>query len=550
MRLDRLIAGLPLSLQSGEGSLDITGLTDDSRQVQPGFLFIARPDPAGGPGGLAFAAQAVAAGAVALVCGAGQHPADAAGAAVVEVDAAVPFDQSIGGHLANTFHGNPLAQLKVLAVTGTNGKTTCATLTQQLVNGRGVKCGMVGTVAIDCGHGPKPAALTTPGAVELVECFARMVQNGCQACVIEASSHALDQGRVGMISFAAAAFTNLTGDHLDYHGTMEKYGVAKKKLFDGLRPAATAIVNGADAWADRMLADCRAQIQWRAGSLAEQLQDTQRDVSCERGESGEEDATGGMPLCFEPGCGELPVWVSFVASVRTTAGTQAVFSGPWGEADAFLPLAGDHNLMNALQAAALAHAVAPVQGTGLAAQIGALQPVPGRLEAVGPAWPAPLVRHDGLPAVLVDYAHTHDALDRVTEALRPLVEHAKGDLILVFGCGGDRDRTKRAKMARVACARADRVVITSDNPRTEDPQAIITGILTGVAEDYQSKVQVMADRAEAIALAVAVAKPNDTVLICGKGHEDYQIIGKTKHHFDDREQAAAALARRLAGGAA
>ncbi len=548
MRLDRLIAGLPVSLGSGDGSLDITGLTDDSRQVQPGFLFIARPDLAGGPGGLAFAAQAVAAGAVAVVCAAGARPAGISGAAVLEVEAGTPFDQAVGGQLANIFYGNPLAQLKVLAVTGTNGKTTCATLTQQLLNARGVRCGMVGTVAIDCGLGPKPSALTTPGSVELIACFAEMVQNGCTACVIEASSHALDQGRVGMISFAAAAFTNLTGDHLDYHGTMENYGLAKKKLFDGLRPAATAIVNGADAWAERMLADCRAQTQWRAGSLAEQLQDTQRDNACERGESGEEDATGGMPLCFEPARGELPVWVSFVASVRTTAGTQAVFCGPWGEADAFLPLAGDHNLMNALQAMALAHAVAPVEGAELARQIGRLQPVPGRLEAVGPAWPGTLVRHDGLPTVLVDYAHTHDAIERVAEALRPLVEHAKGRLVLVFGCGGDRDASKRPKMARVACVRADQVIITSDNPRTEDPQVIIAQILVGVAEDDRPRVRVVPDRAQAIALAVKEAQPNDTVLICGKGHEDYQIIGKTKHHFDDREQAAAALSKRLEGG--
>lgn len=573
MRLDRLIAGLPIALHAGDGARDITGLTDDSRKVKPGFLFIARPDPKGGPGGAAFVAQAVACGAVAVLLpgGAGLPPVDQvpAAVAVLELAPGTPFDQSVAGRLANAFHGDPLSRIKVVAVTGTNGKTTTATLAQQLLNARGVKCGMIGTVSVDCGRGPKPAELTTPGAVELVECFAEMVGNGCAACAIEASSHALDQGRVGMIPFAAAAFTNLTGDHLDYHGTMENYGAAKKKLFDSLVPESTAIVNGTDAWAERMLSDCRAGSKWRTGSLADQLEDTQREFS----DPEFEDSRQGMPLCFEPRRDEMPVWLSFVASARTTAGTQAIFSGPWGEADAFLPLAGDHNLMNALQACALAHAVAPVEGIALARQIERLTPVPGRLEFVGPDWsagknavgggadegglvsmprqnavevPPVAARPAELPTVLVDYAHTHDAIERVALALRPLVDHVKGKLVIVFGCGGDRDRTKRPKMARVACAVADRVVVTSDNPRTEDPQAIIAEILAGVPAEAQVKVKVLPDRAEAIALAVKEAAPNDTVLICGKGHEDYQVIGKTKHHFDDREQAASALKARMA----
>ena len=544
MRLDSLIAGLPITLFAGDGTVEITGLTDDSRKVRPGFLFIARPDPKGGPGGLAFVEQAVDSGAVAILRAAG-HGSPPAAAAILELKPGVAFDQSVAGCLANLFYGNPLSALKVVAVTGTNGKTTTTTLVQQLLAMRGCKCGMIGTVSVDCGTGPVPAQLTTPGAVELVELFARMLKNGCEACAIEASSHALDQGRVAMIPFVAGAFTNLTGDHLDYHGTMENYGLAKKKLFDALPAASTAIVNGEDAWGHRMLADCRAGSHWFAGSLAAQLGNTQRDMSCERGESGE-DAAPDAPLCFDPRRDDMPHWISFVASERTTAGTQAVFSGPWGEADAFLPLAGDHNLMNALMACALAHAVAPVSGTLLGRQIERLVPVPGRLEAVGPGWPATGLPQAGLPTVLVDYAHTHDAIERVAGALRPLVDKAGGELTIVFGCGGDRDRTKRPKMARAACALADNVVVTSDNPRTEDPEAIIAEILNGVSIGDHHKVKVLAERDEAIAHAVSFAKPKDTVLICGKGHEDYQIIGTTKHHFDDREEAAKALKARLA----
>jgi len=356
-----------------------------------------------------------------------------------------------------------------------------------------VRCGLIGTVAIDDGKTRHVAELTTPGAIDLSRLLAAMAANGCEAAVMEASSHALVQGRTQALSFDAAIYTNLTGDHLDYHGDMETYLGAKKILFDQLPPEGVAVLNVDDAYAERIIADCRGKVVRCSATDAE---------------------------------------ADYFAKVEKLAAdhSRILLRGPGGESAIALPLPGMHNVMNAMQALA---ATAAVERRVKAADLARCPGVPGRLERVNAG--------DGAgPTVLVDYAHTHDALENVLRALRPIT---KGRLRVLFGCGGDRDRTKRPKMARAACELADDVIVTSDNPRTEEPQAIIAEILTGVPAG-RGDLTVEPDRAKAIAMIIATAAASDVVLLAGKGHEDYQIIGKTKRHFDDREEAAKALAAR------
>ncbi len=364
---------------------------------------------------------------------------------------------------------------------------------------------MIGTVFTDVGDpsGPEPAELTTPGAIDVQRLLARMVDHGCDAVVMEVSSHALHQGRTAGLDFAAGVFTNLTGDHLDYHGTMEAYADAKAILFDGLSAQACAIVNGDDPVAGRMVRDTAAHVLRTHVCPPRQQREGHETARAEIGS-------------------------------MTASGSDVAFVGPWGSFDVLLPLVGRHNVSNALQALAVAAVMTHASGKALREALSQCPSVPGRLERVTASGETPA------PNVLVDYAHTHDALRNVLEALRPLVS---GRLIVLVGCGGDRDKTKRPKMARVAADLADRVVITSDNPRTEDPDAIIADMLEGVS-GHETRVDVIADRAAAIASAINVAEPQDTVLLAGKGHEDYQIVGTTKRHFDDREHAAAALRQR------
>jgi UDP-N-acetylmuramoyl-L-alanyl-D-glutamate--2,6-diaminopimelate ligase len=318
--------------------------------------------------------------------------------------------------------------------------------------------------------------------------------HGVRHCVLEVSSHALHQERVAGVSFAVGMFTNLTGDHLDYHGTMDAYAAAKALLFRGLGRAATAVINADDVWADRMIGDSPANVV-RFGLRG----------ACD--------------------------WTATIRRM-TSDGTQLMLRGPAGiEVDYPSPLVGRHNVYNTRCATAAAYAI----GVPLAAIIdglGAMPGVPGRLERVT----APGDRFQ----VFVDYAHTHDALENVLLALRGTMERS-GRLLCVFGCGGDRDRTKRPKMGAVAEKLADRVSVTSDNPRTEDPGRIIDEIMVGVSAGGRGSVEIEADRRAAIRQAISVAEAGDVVLIAGKGHEDYQIIGTEKRHFDDREEAVAAL---------
>lgn len=504
MRLTDLIAGLGVRCVAGDVATTIVDLTDDSRCIEPGWLFVARSGVSGDAA--VYTSQAIERGAVVVIS---ENEPPATLPKHVAWCVADRVDQRLAGQLAERFFGHPSEKLALIGITGTNGKTTTAFLVQHLLHAAGCRCGLIGTVVIDDGATRQPAELTTPGAIEMSRLLARMVANGCRAAAVEVSSHALHQGRTAALRFAVGVFTNLTGDHLDYHGTMEDYAAAKALLFEQLPEQGWAVVNDDDAFGPVMLERCRAHVL-RCSMKAEEASDN---------------------ICH--------------ATVLSLEADHSVarFDGPWGSVEARLPLVGRHNVFNVLQALAAANAVKSMSKR-LRGALSSAPPVPGRLEPVR----VEEADHAALPTVLVDYAHTHDALENVLLALRPVV---KGRLIVVFGCGGDRDRSKRPKMAQVACKLADRVIITSDNPRTENPATIIRDILAGVSEPADDRVTVEIDRAKAIALAVEQADADDTVLLAGKGHEDYQIVacadapgGVVKRHFDDREHAAEALRRR------
>lgn len=461
----------------------VTSITEDSRRVGPGSVFVARAGTR--IDGAKFVDDAARRGAV-VVVSAQTLPGCPLPVVVV------PDAGAAGSILAHLLHCRPSRAMKVVGVTGTNGKTTTAYLLRHVLASVGHKCGMVGTVQIDDGGPrPRPADMTTPGAVEVAGLMARMVANGCSACAMETSSHALHQGRVAGVHFAAGVFTNLTGDHLDYHGDMDAYAAAKATLFEGLDGDAVAIVNADCPFAPRMTQRCPARVI--TFGMKEFADYTARDIA------------------------------------TTAAGTNFVLVGPDGTVEVRMRLIGRHNVENALAAAATCAETFGMNVHQIAAGLRTAAGAPGRLQQV---------QHDQPFTVLIDYAHTDDALRNVLASLRPL---CRGALRVVFGCGGDRDRTKRPRMAAVACELADAVYITSDNPRTEPPRAIIEQILAGVPTGARGKVQSEADRRAAIFQAIADAAPGDIVLIAGKGHEDYQVIGETREHFDDAEVAALAL---------
>jgi len=511
MTLHELIDGLGLCLTCGDGAVVVTDLTDDSRSVVPGAVFVARCGVSGD--GQRYVREALRRGAVAVIADS-RLPADLVGAnahySLAVCASGEKIDQRLAGRLAQRFFGHPSKQLRLIGITGTNGKTTTAFLIQYLLKQAGYRCGMIGTVGVDDGVDRTAGRLTTPGAIEFSRQLARMVAKGCRAVVVEVSSHALDQGRTDAVDWEVAVFTNLTGDHLDYHGDMDRYAAAKARLFAGLPEAACAVVNHNDAYATRMLQDCLAKVI-RYGVIAE-------------------DQPGGSEVL--PDCrGEVLRLGCDHSLVR--------LHGPWGSVEARLGLVGRHNVVNVLGAVAAVDAMG-IPLRNLADGLAGCPTVPGRLEPVRLS-----VEEAGkalAPGVLVDYAHTHDALDNVLQTVRKVTQ---GRLTVVFGCGGDRDRSKRPKMAAVACRWADRVIVTSDNPRTEDPAGIIHEVLQGVPATASGRVTVEVDRARAIAIAVREAADRDTVVLAGKGHEDYQIVGTQRHPFDDRCHAQAALRKRL-----
>jgi len=515
--LHPLLAQVGLELPAGLANGEITGLSCDSRRVGPGTLFVGLPG-AQVDGG-SFWPQALAAGAVAALIGesaAAANPPATGDAVVVLPDPVAQW----AGALAAEFWGRPSQAMALIGVTGTNGKTTTTYLIEHLAAAAQRPAALFGTL-VNRWPGSSVAAQHTTAFADLLQAqLAQAVAAGAAIGAMEVSSHALDQHRVAGCGFAGAVFTNLTQDHLDYHPSMEAYFEAKARLFEGpllggLAGATSgdsacenwgsAVVNGDDPWGGRLIERLKPRLGdrcWRSS-----LVDTSAELHIRGLELG-------------------------------AAGMSGTLVSPVGEGRFTTPLVGAFNAMNLLQAVgALLQQGLPLPALleGLASFAG----VPGRMERVTVAANG-AVNGAALPAVVVDYAHTPDGLENALAACRPF---SQGQLICVFGCGGDRDRSKRPQMGAIAARLADQVVVTSDNPRTEDPARILDDVVAGIPAGMAPVVE--GDRAVAIARAIAAAGPQDLVLIAGKGHEDYQILGTTKVHFDDREEAQQALRARL-----
>ncbi|MGZ3476167.1 MAG: UDP-N-acetylmuramoyl-L-alanyl-D-glutamate--2,6-diaminopimelate ligase, partial [Polyangiales bacterium] len=479
----------------GDSETRVHDVQQDSRKIGPGALFVAR---LGGSADArarleSFVAQAIAHGAAAVMTFAGAGLKLPPTVPMIEVPEARL--RAAIGVAASAVHHHPSFSIEVLAITGTNWKTTVTTLLADALDrlaGRPA-CALIGTVGNRLGKEVVPATHTTPEGDEIARVLSWARGRGASHAAIEASSHALEQERLSGTRVRVAAFTNLTQDHLDYHGTMEAYFAAKKRLFLELHPG-DSLINVDDPYGE---------------SLAREVERAVR-VSTE-GKDAE---------------------VRVVDKTIDARGIRATIVTPRGEAKLSSPLLGAHNLANLALALGILVAL-EIDPQRAADALGAGSGAKGRLElASDPS--------RGEPVVLVDYAHTPDALARVLSTLRPL---ARGRLICVFGCGGDRDPTKRAPMGAAVSKGADVAVVTSDNPRTEDPDAIIAQILAGMS----GNPRVERDRAKAIELALADAGPDDVVLVAGKGHEDYQIIGTEKRPFDDVAEARKALAKKRAG---
>lgn len=486
-RLGELMAPVAPAFREGRRPLHVHGVTCDSRQVRRGYVFVAvRGTRAEG---WDYAKDAVRRGCVAIVA---ERPADADPGVPVVV---VPDARAALGDLAARFYGDPTWRLNVVGVTGTKGKSTTTYLLRSIFQAAGERTGLMGTIQYAVDTRAERSPLTTPSAEELQRAFAAMVSAGCTSAAIEASSIALDQQRTRAVRFAAAIFTNLQRDHLDYHRSWEAYREAKARLFEQVVPKGIAAVNADDPEAEFFARRSAARVVRFALDRAA-------------------DVTGVVEEMTFRG---LRLRASF-------AGEELVLAPR---------LVGRHNASNILAAAATAWAMG-YAFEHIKAGVEALDHVPGRLEPV----------EEGQPfSVLVDYAHTEESLRRVLECLRELKRSDPGRLILVFGCGGDRDRGKRPRMARAAEELSDVVILTSDNPRSEDPLRIFRDIEAGFSKRFKRRVE--PDRAAAIRGAVDMARPGDVVLIAGKGHETYQIVGDVVRPFDDRVAARDAL-RRLA----
>ncbi|HVI25881.1 MAG TPA: UDP-N-acetylmuramoyl-L-alanyl-D-glutamate--2,6-diaminopimelate ligase [Xanthomonadaceae bacterium] len=482
MRLAELLPDVP-GIPAG---LAIDGLVMDSRAVAPGYGFVAI---AGfGTHGLAFAQQARAAGAAAILF---EPPAPEEYPAPADA-IPVPGLRARLGDMGDRFHGQPSRAMTVVGVTGTNGKTSTVQLLAQAWTLLGTRAGSIGTLGAGLHGAVAPTGFTTPLVLQTHELFAGLRAQGAQAVAMEVSSHALDQGRAAGVHFDVAVFTNLTRDHLDYHGDMANYGAAKAKLFawPGLR---AAVVNLDDAFGATLLAGLPASVR----GVGVSSRGAQAEVRAERVRLGPDG------IAFDLVLGDA------------RRGLQS-------------PLLGRFNVDNLLAVAGVLHALGE-SPDAIARVLAQLQPVAGRMNRLGGG---------AQPLVVVDYAHTPDALE---QALATLRAHAPARLTCVFGCGGERDRGKRPQMAAIAEAGADRVIVTDDNPRGEDGDAIVADILAGFAD--KTAIRVERDRARAIALAIGEASADDIVLVAGKGHEPYQEVAGVRHPFDDRETAAQVLAR-------
>ena len=492
----KTIAGLLEGLAAAT-PLPVSGVASDSRRVTAGGLFLACAGERSH--GLDYADDAVRAGAVAIA-----YDASTAAAKLPSVNVpmiAVPGLERWLGTIANRFHESPSEQVGVIGVTGTNGKTTVAWLLARALGQLGHSCGYVGTLGYGIGEIECEGDMTTPGAVELIGRIAAFRDRGAENVAIEVSSHALAQDRIAGLGFEAVLFTNLSRDHLDYHGDMRSYFEAKARLFTAC-PAKYRVVN--------IDSEYGAELASRCGQDAVIV-----SMNADR-------PAGERPFVFAR------------SLVTEPDGYTVGFSSSWGDGHFRLRMPGEFNVANAVLvlAALLVMGVPPASASRV---MGSLEAPPGRLQRVA--------AQAGLPDVYVDYAHTPNALDVVLRALRG---HCRGQLWCVFGCGGERDRGKRPQMAAAAEQRADRVVITTDNPRREAPDAIIADIVAGLSNPYEATV--IEDRATAIAWAIAGAAPDDIILLAGKGHEDYQLVGTERRAFCDYLVALASLEARVEAG--
>lgn len=477
MLLSTLLSGFAVHWLSGVPECEVSSIVYDSRNCVPDCVFVAvRGTDADGH---VYIADAVRRGAIAVVC---ERPVElGSGVAVVQV----ADSRRALAHMSHCWYGFPTEGMTIIGVTGTNGKTTTTFILKSLLETRGEPIGLIGTTGNYIGNEVVPTAFTTPEAPELCALFARMRDAGICTVVMEVSSHGLALDRVAGVEFSGALFTNLTQDHLDFHASMDEYAQVKKSLFDGLSATAVAIANGDDPHGRVMLRDTAARLVLFGRA-------TDNDIRIDNEH-------------FLLASTEFTLAVGDNEHLRIT-----------------IPLIGRFNVENAAACAAYCLATgwtARELGSALQTARGAR----GRMERI--------VLSNGAVAV-VDYAHTPDALEKALYACRELVRE-KGRLLCVFGCGGDRDKTKRPLMGRVASALADSIIVTNDNPRRESPELIIEDILAGVVAE--SNTCVIPDRATAIRDALAQTHSGDVLLIAGKGHETYQLVGSVRHHFDDCE---------------
>ena len=474
MILKELLRGVTYTEKRGSAEIEIAGLTYDSRTVSEGYCFFAVAGTV--VDGHNFIAKAVESGAKAVIC---QHIPDE----VAECDCTfvvVEDTNAAMGTIASNFYGNPSHELKVVGVTGTNGKTTIATLLYDLVQSMGYKAGLISTVVYKVGAREIVSTHTTPDAIRLNAMMREMVDEGCDYCFMECSSHAIVQQRIGGLRFVGGLFTNITHEHLDYHKTFAEYIRAKKSFFDALPKEAFALVNADDRNGEVMLQNTKAS---RYTLSLQRMADFRAKVV--------EMMVEGMELRID----NKEVWVQFLGRFNA------------------------YNLLTVYGAAVLLG----FEKEEVLAHLSMLRPVSGRFETV--------LAKDGTTAV-VDFAHTPDALENIINTIDELRQSGQR-LIVVCGCGGDRDKTKRPVMGGMAAKRADVAIFTSDNPRTEDPEQILREMEEGV--ESGDKYLKIVDRHEAIKTAVMLAEPRDIILLAGKGHEDYQIVGTEKLPFNDKE---------------
>ena len=474
MKLNEVLKNIHPIKIVGDAEVEITGVNIDSRRIKAGHLFIAMKGTQ--VDGHQFIAKAIELGAKSILCE--DIPESVTGVTYVQVAST----EDAAGKVATLFYGDPSKKLKLVGVTGTNGKTTIATLLYNMFRKFGHKVGLLSTVCNYVDDQPIPADHTTPDPIELNELLAKMVEAGCEYAFMECSSHAIHQKRIGGLKFAGGLFTNLTRDHLDYHKTFENYRNAKKAFFDGLPKDAFAITNADDKNGMVMVQNTKATVKtYSTRTLADFRA---RILECH---------FEGMYLEIDG----REVGVQFI---------------------------GKFNVSNilAVYGAAVMLGKRPED---ILLVLSTLHSVSGRLE--------PIRSPEGFTAI-VDYAHTPDALANVLNAIHEVLD-GKGHVITVCGAGGNRDKGKRPLMAQEAVRQSDKVIITSDNPRFEEPQAIINDMLAGLNDQQLRKVISIVDRKEAIRTACMMAKRGDVVLVAGKGHEDYQEIKGVKHHFDDKE---------------